>query len=169
MFLNSLGLAFAMNDDHQTAYVHMKQALQILLTDLGQDHIEVCDIYSNLGDVCMKLVAECDQVKDKKSSGTNKQSKLEEAKKYYTQAQRIAQATFGADHTKTRQFASLLFIIDNYHSLWCIDNLSLQIWSSCFWINSIFSQATATVAGHYQVNRSKHRSVSNLTLRIYLF
>jgi tetratricopeptide (TPR) repeat protein len=117
MFLNSLGLAYAMNDDYQTAYTHMKQALQILLTGLGQDHIEVCDVYSNLGDVCMKLVAECDQAKEKKSSGTDKQSKLEEAKKYYSQAQRIAQATFGADHTKTRQFASLLFIIDNYHSL----------------------------------------------------
>ena len=130
MYLNSLGLSYAMMDDYKTAYVHMKQALQILLTALGTEHIEVCDVYSNLGDVCMKLVAECDQEQlkaanqtDKKSKKiadtepTDKQSKLEEAKKYYTQAQRIVQATFGPDHTKTRQFLSLLFIIDNYNSL----------------------------------------------------
>jgi tetratricopeptide (TPR) repeat protein len=119
MFLNSLGLSYAMIDDYQTAYIHMKEALKILLTALGNDHIEVCDVYSNLGDVCMKLVAECDQekAKQKNKNKTDKQVKLEEAKKYYTEAQRIAQATFGAEHTKTRQFLSLLFIVDNYHSL----------------------------------------------------
>jgi hypothetical protein len=117
MYLNSLGLAYAMIDDYKTAYIHMKQALQILLTALGTDHIEVCDVYSNLGDVCMKLVAECDQTKRKGTNQTDKQSKLEEAKKYYTEAQRIVQATFGAEHTKSRQFLSLLFIVDNYHSL----------------------------------------------------
>jgi tetratricopeptide (TPR) repeat protein len=118
MFLNSLGLAYAMLDDYETAYVHLKQALQILLTALGTDHIEVCDVYSNLGDVCMKLVAEYDQEKQKKSKNTNdKQTKLEEARKYYTAAHRIVQATFGADHTKTRQFLSLLYIVDNYNSL----------------------------------------------------
>ncbi len=117
MFLNSLGLSYAMLDDYQTAYVHMKQALQILLTALGADHIEVCDVYSNLGDVCMKLVAESGTEKQKGKDQTDKQTKLDEAKKYYTQAQRIAQATFGSEHTKTRQFLSLLFIVDNYNSL----------------------------------------------------
>jgi tetratricopeptide (TPR) repeat protein len=120
MFLNSLGLAYAMTNDYKTAYTYMKQSLQILLTALGTDHIEVCDVYSNLGDVCMKLVAEYDQEKGKgKGKDKNeidKQSKLEEAKKYYTQAQHIVQATFGAEHTKTKQFLSLLFIIDNYNS-----------------------------------------------------
>ena len=117
MFLNSLGLAYAMSNDYPTAYVHMKQALQILLSTLGTDHIEVCDVYSNLGDVCMKLVAEYEQGIHKGDKENNKQSKLEEAKKYYTQAQRIVQATFGVDHTKSKQFLSLLFIVDNYHSL----------------------------------------------------
>jgi tetratricopeptide (TPR) repeat protein len=117
MFLNSLGLSYAMLDDYKTAYVHMKQALQILLTALGHDHIEVCDVYSNLGDVCMKLVAELDQEKSKDKKQDDKQSKLDEAKKYYTEAQRIVQATFGPEHTKTRQFLSLLFIVDNYNSL----------------------------------------------------
>jgi tetratricopeptide (TPR) repeat protein len=111
MFLNSLGLAHAMIDDYQTAYDHMKQALQILLTALGVGHIEVCDVYSNLGDICMKLVAESDKKKP-----LDKQSKLDEAKKYYTEAQRIVQATFGAEHTKTKQFLSLLFIVENYNS-----------------------------------------------------
>jgi len=117
MFLNSLGLSYAMINDYQTAYVHMKEALKILLTALGNDHIEVCDVYSNLGDVCMKLVAESGTEKQKGKDQTDKQTKLDEAKKYYTEAQRIAQATFGVEHTKTRQFLSLLFIIDNYHSL----------------------------------------------------
>jgi hypothetical protein len=71
MFLNSLGLSYAMLDDYTTAYVHMKQALQILLTALGADHIEVCDVYANLGDVCMKLVAEPD-----KKNQNDKQTKL---------------------------------------------------------------------------------------------
>lgn len=116
MFLNSLGLAYAMLDEYQTAYIHLKQALQVLITSLGQDHIEVCDVYANLGDVCMKLVAEFDQGKKNKAVETDKAAKLEEAKKYYTQAQRIVQTTFGAEHTKAKQFLSLLFIVDNYHS-----------------------------------------------------
>ncbi|CAF0817922.1 unnamed protein product [Rotaria sp. Silwood1] len=117
MFLNSLGLAYAMTDDYTTAYVHMKQALQVLLTTLGANHIEVCDVYSNLGDVCMKLVAEYDHGKSKNKNKTDKQSKLDEAKKYYTEAQHIVQATFGLEHTKSKQFLSLLFIVDNYNSL----------------------------------------------------
>lgn len=118
MFLNSLGLAHAMMDDYSTAYVHLKEALQILLLDLGQDHIEVCDVYGNLGDVCMKLVAECELNNGKaKTNLQDKQTKLEESKKYYTQAQRIALATFGSEHTKTKQYLSLLFIVDNYFSL----------------------------------------------------
>ncbi|CAF1410302.1 unnamed protein product [Adineta steineri] len=113
MFLNSLGLSYAMMDDYEKAYEYIKEALQILLVALGTEHIEVCDVYSNLGDICMKLVAESHE---KNSKQNNKQLKLDEAKKYYTQAQRIVQATFGAEHTKTKQFQSLLFIVDNYNS-----------------------------------------------------
>jgi tetratricopeptide (TPR) repeat protein len=114
MFLNSFGLAYAMTNDYKSAYVHLKQALQILLSCLGQDHIEVCDIYSNLGDYCMKIVAEMD---DGARNQYEKMLKLEEAKKYYTEAERIVQATFGVEHTKAKQFLSLLYIIDNYDSL----------------------------------------------------
>lgn len=117
MYLNSLGLSYAMLDEYETSYGHLKQALQILLTALGMNHIEVADIYSNLGDVCMKLVAEFDQKQSKKKNQNEKQSKLDEAKKYYTEAQRIIQATFGPEHTKAKQFLSLLFIVDNYNSL----------------------------------------------------
>jgi hypothetical protein len=108
MFLNSLGLAYAMINDYKMAYVHVKQALQILLTSLGANHIEVCDVYSNLGDICMKFVVEIDQEQN---------SKLEEAKKNYLEAQRIVQSTFGNEHTKAIQLVSLLFIIENYNSL----------------------------------------------------
>ena len=115
MFLNSLGLAYAMINDYKMAYVHLKQALQILLNSLGQNHIEVCDVYSNLGDVCMKFVVE--NVDEKQKNQSEKHSKLEEAKKNYLEAQRIVQATFGNEHTKAIQFLSLLFIIDNYKLL----------------------------------------------------
>ncbi|CAF1239095.1 unnamed protein product [Rotaria sordida] len=120
IFLNSLGLAYAMMDDYTTAYVHLKQALQILLTSLGVDHIEVCDVYSNLGDICMKIVAEIDsKPKDEQQNQepTEKQVKLDEAKKYYSEAHRIVQKTFGAEHTKAKQCLSLLFIVDNYQAL----------------------------------------------------
>ena len=117
MFLNSLGLSYAMLDEYETAYGHLKQALQVLITSLGQDHIEVCDVYVNLGDVCMKLVAEFDHGKKSKAIDMDKGTKLEEAKKYYIQAQRIVQTTFGSEHTKSRQLLSLLFIVENYHSL----------------------------------------------------
>ncbi|CAF1232708.1 unnamed protein product, partial [Adineta ricciae] len=113
MFLNSLGLAYAMLEEYQTAYGHMKDALQILLSALGSGHIEVCDVYANLGDVCMKLVAESN---GKTGEAIDKQVKLDEAKKYYSEAQRIVQATFGAEHTKAKQFMSLLFIVENYNS-----------------------------------------------------
>ncbi|CAF3789198.1 unnamed protein product [Rotaria sp. Silwood1] len=120
IFLNSLGLAYAMMNDYNTAYVHVKQALQILLTTLGIDHIEVCDVYSNLGDICMKIVAEMDSTPkegQKSQESTEKQVKLDEARKYYSEAQRIVQKTFGAEHTKTKQCLSLLFIVDNYQAL----------------------------------------------------
>ncbi|CAF3464445.1 unnamed protein product, partial [Rotaria sp. Silwood2] len=95
--------------------IHLKQSLQILLNSLGPNHIEVCDVYSNLGDICMKFVVEIDQ--QKQINQSEKQSKLEEAKTYYLEAQRIVQATFGNEHTKAIQFSSLLFIINNYNSL----------------------------------------------------
>jgi tetratricopeptide (TPR) repeat protein len=115
MFLNSLGLAYAMTNDYKIAYVHLKQALQLLLNNLGPNHIEVCDVYINLGDTCMKLVVERCQQKEK---NTNEQDpKLDEAKRYYLEAQRIVQSTFGNEHTKAIQILSLLFIIDNYYSL----------------------------------------------------
>jgi tetratricopeptide (TPR) repeat protein len=115
MFLNSLGIAYAMMNDYRMAYVHLKQALQILINTLGPNHIEVCDVYSNLGEVCMKFVIENGQQKEQNQN--EKQSKLEEAKKHFLEAQRIVQATFGSEHIKAIQFMSLLFIIDNYNLL----------------------------------------------------
>jgi len=115
MFLNSLGLAYAMLNDYKIAYIHLKQALQILLNNLGPNHIEVCDVYSNLGDICMKFVVEIDEKKQKNEN--EKQLKLDEAKKNYLEAQRIVQSTFGNEHTKAIQILSLLYIIDNYNSL----------------------------------------------------
>ncbi len=115
MFLNSLGLAYAMINDYKLAYVHLKQALQILSNSLSPNHIEVCDVYSNLGDICMKFVVEIDEQKQKVEN--ERKSKLEEAKEYYLEAQRIVQATFGIEHTKTMQLSSLLFIINNYNLL----------------------------------------------------
>ncbi|CAF0744449.1 unnamed protein product [Didymodactylos carnosus] len=109
MYINSMGLSLAMMDDYSRAYDAMKQSLQILLQTLGRDHIEVCDVYASLGDVCMKLVAE--------GKEKEKQTKLDEAKKYYTESLRIVQGTFGEEHTKTRQFQSLLYIVDNYMEL----------------------------------------------------
>lgn len=103
-----------MLSDYTEAYNNLKQALQILLVGLGQDHIEVCDVYSNLGDVCMKLLVESDD--PKKNGNDDKQSKLAEAKKYFTNARRISEATFGREHTKTKQFESLLFIVENFNS-----------------------------------------------------
>ncbi|CAF2776757.1 unnamed protein product [Rotaria sp. Silwood2] len=119
-FLNSLGLAHAMMNDYDTAYVHLTQALQILLATLGMDHIEICDVYANLGDICMKIVAEMDnKPKDQQENqeSTEKQVKLDEAKKYYSEAHRIVKKTFGDEHTKTKQFLTLLFTVDKYQAL----------------------------------------------------
>ncbi|CAF1408595.1 unnamed protein product, partial [Adineta ricciae] len=115
MFLNSLGLAYAMIDDYRIAYIHVKQALQILLNNLGPDHIEVCDVYSNLGEICMKFVLQLTQ--QKPPNQNERDAKLEEAKKNFIEAQRIVQATFGDDHTKSIQFMSFLFIIENFQTL----------------------------------------------------
>ena len=115
MFLNSLGLAYAMINDYKIAYIHLKQALQILLTNLGPNHIEVCDVHMNLGDTCMKLVVEKSEQKQKNTS--DKEPKLDEAQRNYLEAQRIVQATFGNDHTKAVQLLSLLYIIENYYLL----------------------------------------------------
>jgi len=109
MFLNSCGLAHAMLNEFEIAYKELKDALSILRTCLGGDHIEVADCYANLGDVCMKL-----HVEAKASKGENK---LEEAKKYYTEANRIVKAVFGPEHTKSKQFESLLYICENYAML----------------------------------------------------
>lgn len=115
IFLNSLSLVYAVMDDYDTAYVHAKQALHILLDTLGMDHIEICDVYTNMGDICMKIVAEIDKKqKDQQQSqkSTEKQVKLDEAKKYYSDAHRIIQKTFGDRHTKTQQSLALLSIVD---------------------------------------------------------
>jgi tetratricopeptide (TPR) repeat protein len=120
MFLNSLGLAYAMINDYKMAYDHSKQALQILIDCLGQDHPEICDVNFNLGDYCMKLVDKIDSAlgtTDITKNQNEKRLKLQEAKRYYTEAQRIAQARFGPEHTKVKQLLSLLFIVDNYSIL----------------------------------------------------
>ncbi|CAF1627819.1 unnamed protein product [Rotaria magnacalcarata] len=117
IFLNSLGLVYATMNDYDTAYEHVKQALQILLATLGVDHIELCDVYVNLGDICMKIVAEMDnKPKDQyeNQESTEKQIVLNEAKNSYSEAHRIVQKAFGAEHTKTKQFLSLLSIANNY-------------------------------------------------------
>lgn len=67
--------------------------------------MEVADCYTNLGEVCLKLVAE------------GKKEKLAEAKKYYEEANNIVVLSLGPMHPKSQQFASLLFIVDNYDSL----------------------------------------------------
>lgn len=125
MFLNSCGLSRAMLGDYVKAYDELKLSSQILIQCLGLDHVEVADTYTNLGDVCMKLVTE----------GKTKQRdlKLQEAKKYYTvrpglllaamltrcvqEASRIVALAFGPEHTKAKQLASLLFIVENFASL----------------------------------------------------
>src|SRR5262245_60574599 len=83
-----------------------QQSLQILLACLGMNHVEAADCYANLGDVCMKLVAE--------GPVAGRSAKLAEAKKYYTEANRIVATSLGPEHTKCQQYASLLFIIDNF-------------------------------------------------------
>jgi len=111
MFLNSSGLAHAMLLNYATAYNELKSSSQILIACLGPDHIEVADVYTNLGAVCMKLITEG------KLMTKERDEKLGEAKKYYTEASRIVGATFGPDHTKAKDLASLIFIVDNFHSL----------------------------------------------------
>jgi hypothetical protein len=101
-----MGLANAMIKEYTTSYNQLKTSLEILKRCLGNDHVEVADCFANLGDVCMKLLTEEKNV-----------SKLAEAKQNYTEANRIIAKSFGAGHTKCNQFASLLFIIDNYDSL----------------------------------------------------
>jgi hypothetical protein len=107
-------------NDYDTAYVHVKQALLILLDTLGMDHIEICDVYTNMGDICMKIVAEIDKKqKDQQQNqeSIEKQVKLGEAKRYYSEAHRILKKTIGDKHTKTQQSLALLSIVDNYQTL----------------------------------------------------
>ncbi|CAF5111156.1 unnamed protein product, partial [Rotaria sp. Silwood1] len=52
-----------MINDYKIAYTHGTQALQIHYNTVGSNHIEVCDVYSNLDDICMKFVAEIDSQK----------------------------------------------------------------------------------------------------------
>jgi len=115
MFMNSLGLAYAMINDYKMTYIHIKQALQILINTLGSNHIEVCDVYMNLGDICLKLAIESESKKTKNLN--EKQVKFNEAKKNYLEAQKILQGTFENEHTKAIQIRSLLYIIDNYDLL----------------------------------------------------
>ena len=115
MFLNSLGLAYAMINDFGMAFVHLNQSLQLLINNLGKNHIEVADVYFNLGDVTMKHVTDIEKIKGKQFY--DKKMKLEEAKNFYLEAQRIVNSTFGHEHTKALQLASLLFIIHHYESL----------------------------------------------------
>jgi len=106
MFTNSMGMSKAMKNEYQTAYEDLKKALAILISCLGEDHVEVADCYAYLGDVCMKLHVE--------NRGSKK---IQEATKYYTSANKIIEKTLGADHTKCKQFTSLLFICENYDLL----------------------------------------------------
>ena len=117
IFLNSLGLVHAMMNDYDTAYVHVKQALQILLNTLGAGHMELCDVYTNLGGICMKIVMEIDKKpRDQQHNheSAEKQGKLDEAKKYYSEAHKIIKKTFLDKHAKTQQSLALLSTVDNY-------------------------------------------------------
>lgn len=116
IFLNSLGLVNAVMNDYDKAYVHVKQALQILFDTLGMDHIEICDVYINMGNICMKIVDEIDKQQNDLDC-TEKLVKLDEAKKCYSEASRIIKKTFGDKHIKTQQSLELLSIVDNYHTL----------------------------------------------------
>ncbi|CAF5154875.1 unnamed protein product, partial [Rotaria sp. Silwood1] len=40
-----------MINDYKISYTHEKQALQIHYNNVGSNHIEVCDVDSNLGDI----------------------------------------------------------------------------------------------------------------------
>lgn len=51
------------------------------------------------------------------TENTTDKSKLAEAKKYFTEANKIVNETLGKDHPKSTQFASLLFICENYEQL----------------------------------------------------
>eukprot|EP01113_Clastostelium_recurvatum_P032291 TRINITY_DN4129_c0_g1_i1.p1 TRINITY_DN4129_c0_g1~~TRINITY_DN4129_c0_g1_i1.p1 ORF type:complete len:658 (-),score=71.51 TRINITY_DN4129_c0_g1_i1:133-2106(-) len=106
MILNSLAMAEMMLNNYEAAHGHLREGLDILIECLGRDHVEVSDCYTNLGDVCMKLVCEKNQI-----------AQLEEAKKNYKFALRIVERAFGSTHTKCQQLESLLFICDQYNSL----------------------------------------------------
>jgi len=110
MFLNSKGLAHAMMQDFKLAYDDLKKALQVLIQTLNKDHVEVADVYSNLGDVVMKLLSE-------QRNAAQLDSLLDEASKYYTEAKRIVEASLGPAHSKAKQLDSLLFIVTNYRAL----------------------------------------------------
>ncbi|CAF0855602.1 unnamed protein product [Adineta ricciae] len=115
IFLNSLGLVYAAMNNYHTAYGHVKQALQILVDSLGMDHIEMCDVYTTMGDICLKIAAEIGEKQGDQQQNqefAEKQSKLDEAKEYYSKAQRIMKKTFGDKHKKTQQFLALLPIVD---------------------------------------------------------
>lgn len=112
MFLNSLGLAFSMTGDYGMGNVYLKQALQILQNNFGNDHLEVADVYMNLGDVTLKYLIELDGMKVKKQ--IEQETKLDEAKRFYLEAQRIIQSTLGSEHTKSLQLLSLIFILNHY-------------------------------------------------------
>jgi len=48
---------------------------------------------------------------------SRQKDKLPEAEKYYKEASRIVDNSLGKEHTKSKQFASLLFICENFSSL----------------------------------------------------
>lgn len=102
MVLNNSGLANAMKESYQQAYTELKLALSILTKTLGINHVEVADCNANLGDVCMKLYSEF-HLKDK----------LIDARAYYTEANKVIKEVLGPEHTKCKQFASLLFICES--------------------------------------------------------
>ena len=97
-----------MLDDYDGAYKDLKSSLHILIQSLGESHIEVADVLSGLGDVCVKQFVE--------GRGADA-GKLEEGKKFYTRARQICIDRLGAAHTKVQQMDSLLFIADNYAAL----------------------------------------------------
>lgn len=112
LYLNSRGLSQAMRQDFQQAYDDLKEAVKILIHNLGPEHLEVADCYASLGDICMKLQVERNGPKD-----VGPADRLAEARKFYTDACNITEKALGLAHTKCQQYQSLLFICDHYAEL----------------------------------------------------
>ena len=107
MMKASAGSAKVMLGDFAGSYQDLQAAMRTLKLCLGATHLEVADVLTALGDVCIKTFVE----------NPSKGEKLSEAKKYYVEAESICVLRLGKQHSKVDQLASLLFICDNYAAI----------------------------------------------------